>query len=557
MSESLDIPDSWLHLTLGEVIDYGRTTKVEPSEISSDSWVLELEDIEKDTSRVSQRLSFAQRQSKSTKNRFSVGDVLYGKLRPYLNKVLLAARDGYCSTEILPLTPNQSIDGRFLFYWLKHPQFLKYAESASHGLNMPRLGTEAGQQAPFVLAPLDEQKRIADKLDELFGRIDACRDRLDRVPLILKRFQEAVLNAATSGQLTEDWWEKDISAEPTSTLLTRIEEERKQSYGGRYQEPLLPKGSVLEYLPQSWSLVTLDQISLLVTSGSRGWAKYYSHSGAYFIRTQNINNDQLNLDDVAYVNLPDGSEGERTRLQLGDLLITITGANVTKSALINSELPEAYVNQHLGLVRLVPSVCWEFIHLWIISPKHGRAQLTEAAYGNGKPGLNLTNLRQVLIALPPLKEQQEIVRRVKTLFAYADRLRSRYQNACVQVDRLTPALLDKAFRGELVAQDSNDEPASILLDHIRTEQAAQPTKPRRVLTDRKPNMTKTTEEFVKEVIRQMPQDTFSFDELRAKLSGDYDSLKDILFNLLDKSEPSIVQVFDQEAEAMRFVRGDK
>ena len=425
------------------------------------------------------------------------------------------------------------------------------------GSTFAGIGGDLIRSLKIPVAPLNEQKRIADKLDSLLSRVDACRDRLDRVPLILKRFQEAVLNAATSGQLTEDWWEKDISAEPTSTLLTRIEEERKQSYGGRYQEPLLPKGSVLEYLPQSWSLVTLDQISLLVTSGSRGWAKYYSHSGAYFIRTQNINNDQLNLDDVAYVNLPDGSEGERTRLQLGDLLITITGANVTKSALINSELPEAYVNQHLGLVRLVPSVCWEFIHLWIISPKHGRAQLTEAAYGNGKPGLNLTNLRQVLIALPPLKEQQEIVRRVKTLFAYADRLRSRYQNACVQVDRLTPALLDKAFRGELVAQDSNDEPASILLDHIRTEQAAQPTKPRRVLTDRKPNMTKTTEEFVKEVIRQMPQDTFSFDELRAKLSGDYDSLKDILFNLLDKSEPSIVQVFDQEAEAMRFVRGDK
>ena len=442
---------------------------------------------------------------------------------------------------------------RYWFYQLKNLRLSELNKATA----IPGLNREDAYHTEVHLAPLNEQKRIADKLDALFARVDACRDRLDRVPLILKRFQEAVLNAATSGQLTEDWWEKDISAEPTSTLLTRIEEERKQSYGGRYQEPLLPKGSVLEYLPQSWSLVTLDQISLLVTSGSRGWAKYYSHSGAYFIRTQNINNDQLNLDDVAYVNLPDGSEGERTRLQLGDLLITITGANVTKSALINSELPEAYVNQHLGLVRLVPSVCWEFIHLWIISPKHGRAQLTEAAYGNGKPGLNLTNLKQVLIALPPLKEQQEIVRRVKTLFAYADRLRSRYQNACVQVDRLTPALLDKAFRGELVAQDSNDEPASILLDHIRTEQAAQPTKPRRVLTDRKPNMTKTTEEFVKEVIRQMPQDTFSFDELRAKLSGDYDSLKDILFNLLDKSEPSIVQVFDQEAEAMRFVRGDK
>ena len=444
---------------------------------------------------------------------------------------------------------------QYLFYALKHSRNELTAQG--QGFAQSNISQTILKAHKIPIAPLREQSLIAAKLDSLLARVDACRDQLDRIPHVLKCFQEAVLNAATSGQLTEDWREKDVGSEPNATLLTRIEIERKLSYRGRYQDPLLPKKAVSEYLPQNWSLVTLDQISLLVTSGSREWAKFYSHSGAYFIRTQNINNDQLNLDDVAYVDLPQGSEGERTRLQMGDLLITITGANVTKSALVDLELPVAYVNQHLGLVRLVPSVCREFIHLCIISPTQGRAQLTKAAYGNGKPGLSLTNLKQVLIALPPLKEQQEIVRRVKTLFAYADRLKSLHQNACIQVDRLTPLLLSKAFCGELVEQDPNEEPASIMINNIRSKRAAQPTKPRKSVTNRKPNMTKTTAESVEEVICKMPQDTFSFDELRANLYSDYDVLRDILFTLLDKSESSFAQIFDQEAEAIRFVRKDK
>lgn len=132
MSESFNIPRSWIACALGEVIDYGQTTKAEPNEIPADAWILELEDIEKDTSKLLQRVRFAQRPSKSTKNIFSTGDVLYGKLRPYLNKVLIADQDGYCSTEIIPLKPNLAIGNRFLFYWLKNPQFLSYAEDQWH-----------------------------------------------------------------------------------------------------------------------------------------------------------------------------------------------------------------------------------------------------------------------------------------------------------------------------------------------------------------------------------------------------------------------------------------
>jgi hypothetical protein len=249
-----DIPSSWIATELSAIIDYGRTDKAEPADIPPDAWVLELEDIEKDTSRILQRVTFRGRQSKSTKNRFRKGDVLYGKLRPYLNKVIVADHDGYCTTEILPLRPNEGIQGSYLFYWLKHPTFLDYVSANSHGLNMPRLGTEAGKHSPLVLAPFAEQERIADKLDRLLARVDACRERLDRVPLILKRFRQSVLAAATSGQLTEDWRDTNPQRETAEGQVLRNEHKRLASVRARAINNAVSKID-LAPLPPMWSWV--------------------------------------------------------------------------------------------------------------------------------------------------------------------------------------------------------------------------------------------------------------------------------------------------------------
>jgi type I restriction enzyme, S subunit len=183
-------------------------------------------------------------------------------------------------------------------------------------------------------------------------------------------------------------------------------------------------------------------------------------------------------------------------------------------------------------------------------------QLKEMQRGVTKTGLTLGDIRSVTFLIPELDEQEEIVCRVEQMFAYADLLEQRYKKACIQVEQLTPTLLNMAFCGELVSQDPADEPASVLLERIRIEKAAQPIKPR-VSTSRRSTMTKLSQESVKEVIHQLPNDKFSFDELRGKIPGDYDLLKDILFTLLDETEPILQQVFDREAETMCFVRGIK
>ena len=196
-------PHEWLQVQLGDVVSYGKTQKCELSEVTDDTWVLELEDIEKESSRIISRKTATERPFKSTKNRFKRGNVLYGKLRPYLNKVVVADTDGVCTTEIIPLDSEPFVLNRYLFHWLKTRDFLNYVNDVSYGVNMPRLGTKDGVAAPFVLAPLAEQKVIADKLDTLLAQVENTKARLERIPQILKRFRQSVLAAAVSGRLTE------------------------------------------------------------------------------------------------------------------------------------------------------------------------------------------------------------------------------------------------------------------------------------------------------------------------------------------------------------------
>jgi type I restriction enzyme, S subunit len=338
---------------------------------------------------------------------------------------------------------------KYLKYYLDWFDFNGYV----NGTTRLKLTQGALNRIPVYIAPRNEERRIVEKLEKLLDKVDLCQNRLAKIPALLKRFRESVLAAACSGRLTADWREKNANAEPYII----------ENVGG----PISDQND----LPNGWRITNLGALLKLVTSGSRGWAKYYSKSGALFIRAQNINSDVLNLDEAAYVQLPKRSEGIRTKVQLHDILITITGANVTRSALVQRQIEEAYVNQHVALVRLNDVRLSKFVFLSVTSPMHGRQQLMSSAYGQGKPGLNLDNIRSVVLALPPLSEQQEIVRRVDELFALANQVESRYSKANQYVDSLNQSILAKAFRGELVPQDPNDEPATVLLERIREARA--------------------------------------------------------------------------------------
>jgi type I restriction enzyme S subunit len=350
------------------------------------------------------------------------GDLLIG-MDGEFNAAIWSGSDGLLNQRVCRvLLRSKNFSEKFLFLCLQ--PYLNAINAETSSVTVKHLSSRTVADIPLPLPPLAEQHRIVAKIEELFSELDQGVASLKTAREQLKVYRQSLLKIAFDGKLTAAvaWREK-------------------------------PLGQLLGFL----------------TSGSRGWAAYYASSGDLFVRAQNIKHDCLELDDVAFVSLPDKAEGLRTRVQQGDLLITITGANVTKAALVKDELGTAFVSQHVALCRPTTEILPDYLYWFIVAEAAGRKQLTEMAYGAGKPGLNLENIRSVQVPLPSLSEQQEIVELIQSKLSEADQLDQTLATALQQAEALRQSILKKAFCGQLVNQDKNDEPATALLERIRAE----------------------------------------------------------------------------------------
>ena len=173
-----ELPDSWGICCLGELCDYGNCLNVDTASISDSAWILDLEDIEKDSGVVLRKVRKSERNAASTKHFFHRGQVLYSKLRPYLNKVVLSDEDGYCTSEILPLEFERNVLPQYARYYLMSPVFLEYANKCSYGVKMPRLGTVDGKKSIISIPPIEEQKRIVLAIEQAFTQLAAITQNL-------------------------------------------------------------------------------------------------------------------------------------------------------------------------------------------------------------------------------------------------------------------------------------------------------------------------------------------------------------------------------------------
>ena len=173
-----ELPDSWAICCLGELCDYGNCLNVDTASISDSAWILDLEDIEKDTGVVLRKVRKSERNAASTKHLFHKRQVLYSKLRPYLNKVVLSDEDGYCTSEILPLEFERNVLPQYARYYLMSPAFLGYANKCSYGVKMPRLGTSDGKKAIISIPPIEEQKRIVIAIEQAFSKLASIAENL-------------------------------------------------------------------------------------------------------------------------------------------------------------------------------------------------------------------------------------------------------------------------------------------------------------------------------------------------------------------------------------------
>jgi type I restriction enzyme S subunit len=338
---------------------------------------------------------------------------------------------------------------RFLDYVL--PSFLKAINNATSSVTVKHLSSRTVADIPLPLPPKEQQREIAAELDRQFSRLDEAVAGLKRVKANLKRYKAAILKAAVEGRLVPT--EADLARhecrnyETGAQLLQRILATRRSQWQGKskYKEPSAPNTSDLPELPNGWAWTTLEQLSYLVTSGSRGWGNFYSVAGPLFIRAQDIKSDVLTLETVARVDVAATAEGTRSSVGASDILITITGANVTKSALVPPLSEQAFVSQHVALVKLALAETAPFIFDWVVSPGNGRKILEAWAYGAGKPGLSLEQVRSLPVALPPLPEQHRIVAEVDRLLSIAREAEAKVEANLKRARALRESVLGSTF----------------------------------------------------------------------------------------------------------------
>ncbi|MCP3713865.1 restriction endonuclease subunit S [Paraburkholderia sp. CNPSo 3281] len=462
------LPSGWEWARLADFADYNGRDNIEPSKIAKSTWLLDLEDIEKGTSRILYRAKYAERESKSTKSMFKAGDVLYGKLRPYLDKVVVADGDGVCTTEIVPVVPSKAIAPEYLRWLLKRPGFLAHVNSLMYGVKMPRLGTDDAINSVHPLPPLAEQKRIVAKLDQMMAQCDelekirarqqekrcatqaaALRQWLSaddaQVRARAQRFiaghfeelhvsresvaelRKAILQLAVMGRLVA----QNASDEPASVLLGMIAAEKAALVKAgkiRAPKPLPPIAeSEKPYaLPSGWEWVRLQDLLAIVTDGDHQ-PPPKAIKGIPFLVIGNLNTGAVVLDGCRFV--PDSyyeALDWARKPTSGDVLYTVTGSFGITIPIVTSE--KFCVQRHVAIFKTTSSTPTSYL-IHFLRSAEALTYAEEIATGIAQKTVPLTGLRDMPIALPPLAEQTRIVAKLKDLMALCDALESRIDAA--------------------------------------------------------------------------------------------------------------------------------
>ncbi len=274
-----------------------------------------------------------------------------------------------------------------------------------------------------------------------------------------------------------------------------------------------------------------------------------------YVRVADFPNDRLNLATIRKTSPAMDEDFKRSRLQCGDLLLSIRGT-VGRLVVVPPELERANITQDTARLSIQPEVNASFV-LWALRSELVQQRMKGAVKGVAVRGINIGDVRALQVPLPSRAEQDEIVRRVEELLSQCDEMAGQVERSHGRVERLTPSVLARAFRGELVPQDPNDEPASEFLAKLKAKQssaAAEPPRRHPKTPGKRPTMGNTDKDAVKAAILKLKTDRFSFDELRAQVPSDYESLKVALFELLEEPSPVVRQVFDEKAKAMQLVR---
>lgn len=363
---------------------------------------------------------------RSNANRFYAGDVLYGRLRPYLNKVFVPGFDGYCSAEFIVFPKSVEINSKFLQYRLNAKDFLSFATHLNTG-DRPRVDFSQISAFSILLPTPSEQHRIVAKIEELFSELDKGVEALKTAQQQLKVYRQAVLDSAVTGN-----------------DLRSLEE------------------AVLS-LDQGWSPRCDNQSS----DNHRKWAviKTTAVQARTFLEAENKR-------------LPEELQPRiQHELEKGDLLITRAGPRVRAGVccLVKHVRPRLLNCDKVYRIRVDSEIALpEYIEALLNSPTYSK-KIDRMKTGINDSGVNLTQkgLLKTEIPLPPIEQQRRTVQEIESRLSVADKIEESISQSLKQAEALRQSILKKAFSGKLVPQDPNDEPAEKLLARIRAEKGAQ------------------------------------------------------------------------------------
>ncbi len=447
-----ELPKGWVWCRLGGITNYGSSDKIEPDKILINTWVLELEDIEKGTSKLIKRRTNQFRKSKSTKSVFYKNDVLYGKLRPYLDKVLIADYDGVCTTEILPLRGYRDLLPQYLRWFLKSPDFIEYANNSTHGMNLPRLGTEKGKVAIFALPPYQEQHRIVAKVGQLMAlcdELDKLKERRDRKRMLMNRASLfALLNSQTPDEFSGHWQRivnhfaefyrtpenvaelkkailqlavqgklvpQDSNDEPASELLQNIKAEKQKLIAeGKIKKdkplPLIQPEEIPYELPKGWVWCRFGELIDLI-SGQHIVTSDYNNNG--------IGNPYLTGPSdfgIKHPHFTKYTTKPKVLAQKEDILITVKGSGIGKLNVLHEN--NVAIGRQLMAIRS-KFISNEYVLLFLDG---NYSILQSQKVGIAIPGIGRDDILEKKFPLPPLNEQRRIVAKVDELMGLCDEL---------------------------------------------------------------------------------------------------------------------------------------